>query len=651
MGERFSRAQFQEALRAGHVDSITVFAKCHHSWSYYPTTVGMRHPALRIDLLGEQIAACHEMGVRAPIYYTVGWSATEAERHPDWLARSPGGEVLVTSYDLAAKPGDPRPAASWKFLCPSGAYRELMLEQTREICERYAVDGFFYDITNGPVCFCDRCKEGMRAEGIAADDTAGVSAFNVRKWKDFMRAAREAIAARHPEATVFFNGTTKLYPDKHSHDATSRIWSLNTHQELEDLPTTWGGYDKLALRAKFHLKAGFQILAMSGKFHTSWGEFGGYKHPDAIRYEAAAMLAFGAGCSFGDQLHPSGAMDPATYRNIGVGYAYAAEMERYSEGGKPAATLGLWMSHDEASDEGVSRMLLETQTDFDVVGPDEDLSAYETIILSGSCRLGAPEAERLKSFVARGGGLLVLGGGALDREGRGFLLPLGARYAGPARFVEDYTVVRGGSGSPLGGLFVPGPFLNYAAAIRVEPEADAEVLADVVEPYFDRTYGKYCSHLNTPWRTEPAGHPAVMKKGNVVLLCHDLGAMYHAHGARIHRELFSAALALVHRRPLARVTLPSAGRVSLLHQAERRRYVLHLLYAPPLQRGRCLVIEDIPPLANVSVRLSLPVKVCSVLLQPGARPLVVKREGGGGGGDIALVVPELRGHCAVLLEY
>ena len=32
---------------------------------------------------------------------------------------------------------------------------------------------------------------------------------------------------------------------------------------------------------------------MSGKFHTEWGEFGGFKHADALKYEAAAMIASG----------------------------------------------------------------------------------------------------------------------------------------------------------------------------------------------------------------------------------------------------------------------------------------------------------------------------------------------------------------------
>jgi hypothetical protein len=92
------------------------------------------------------------------------------------------------------------------------------------------------------------------------------------------------------------------------------MYEYNTVQDLEDLPTTWGGYDKLPLQAKYFLREGELVTAMSGKFHTAWGEFGGFKHPNAMKYEAAAMISLGARCNFGDQLHPYGEMDMATYR-------------------------------------------------------------------------------------------------------------------------------------------------------------------------------------------------------------------------------------------------------------------------------------------------------------------------------------------------
>ena len=38
IGAAFTREGFKEALTVGHVNSITLFSKCHHGWSYHPTT-------------------------------------------------------------------------------------------------------------------------------------------------------------------------------------------------------------------------------------------------------------------------------------------------------------------------------------------------------------------------------------------------------------------------------------------------------------------------------------------------------------------------------------------------------------------------------------------------------------------------------------
>jgi hypothetical protein len=56
VGAEFDAAAFIGTLQAARVNSITIFAKCHHGYSYYPTTIGTPHPHLRRDLLGEMIA-------------------------------------------------------------------------------------------------------------------------------------------------------------------------------------------------------------------------------------------------------------------------------------------------------------------------------------------------------------------------------------------------------------------------------------------------------------------------------------------------------------------------------------------------------------------------------------------------------------------
>ena len=562
----------------------------------------MRHPHLRLDLLGAQIEACH---VKCPIYFTVGWSAADAELHPEWCIRNRDGSICAPGWDPAAAPDTPKPGVQWKHLCPNGGYHELMLAQVEELCTGYDVDGLWFDIYQPErLCWCDTCLAGMLAAGLAIDHAADVQRYRADTIRRHMAEMVRLITGHHPEASIYFNGVTRLDRDANTRH---RLYRHNTQNDLEDLPTTWGGYDKLALRARYFANVGKPYVAMSGKFHTSWGEFGGFKHPDALRFEVASMVAYGAACNFGDHLHPSGEMDLDTYRNIGAAFVYVERIEQYGVGGQPAARLGLWRSGSDNDDEGVSSMLLETQTDYRVVADDDDLSGYDAMILPGGRCLTAADARRLDEFA---GGLLILGEGGLIAGENRFAVDAGVEYFGPGSYDIDYLC----AGEAVGDGLVRSPFLCYEAGLRTTPAAGAEVLARIREPNFSRTYGAYCGHLNTPYGPADAAHPRAVRKGNRVFLAHSLGRIYHAHGARVHRQMFRNALALAYPTPTVWTAMPSAGRLSLLHQPQQRRYVAHLLYAAPMQRGRCRVIEDLVPLYNVPLynvplRLTVPEQV------------------------------------------
>ena len=641
VGGKFDKKQFQDSLKAGHVNHINIFAKCHHSWSYYPTKIGNMHPTLKFDLLGAQIEACHEIGVKCPIYYTVGWSANDAETHPEWCARNEKGGTQP-EFRPGIKPADTKPTGGWKRLCAAagGPYHAMILRQVEEICGKYDVDGFWFDISHvADNCYCDSCRARMKQEVVDLSDKQAVNRSSALALKEHMRQLRKLIAQRHPQATVYFNSATHI-SDKPIF--TERLFDLNTQQELEDLPTTWGGYDKLPVEAKYHLGQGASVVAMSGKFHKSWGEFGGFKAADAIKYEAAAMIANGAACNFGDQLHPSGEMDIETYRNIGQAYQYVEKIEDYGPGGIPFSQLGLWLSLDKDADQGVVTMLLETHRDF-VVANEKNLDQLTTLVIPSQPCLTGAQAATISAWVKKGGKLIVFGAGGLDAGKTRFLLDVGAEYLGASEFDFDYTVVK----SDIGNGIVSTPFLNYKSGIHTKPTT-GQALALIREPYFNRTYGHYSSHANTPYQLADSAFPAVLRNGNVIFFAHALDRLYHANGVRLHRDLFRNALDLLDPAPVMKVTgLPSSGRVSLLRQADKHRYVAHLLYSPPLQRGDCKVIEDFPPIPGVTLEVRVPEKVVKVRAVPAGETLSFKQKAG----VVKVAVPTFTMHTGIVFEY
>jgi hypothetical protein len=98
---------------------------------------------------------------------------------------------------------------------------------------------------------------------------------------------------------------------------------------------------------------------------------------------------------------------------------------------------------------------------------------------------------------------------------------------------------------------------------------------------------------------------------------------------------------------MLKVVMPSAARVSLLHQPEKFRYVAHLLYGPPLQRGQCAVIEDLVPLYDVPLAIDVPQDIVHAYLVPGGGALPLKPMGS----VTTVTVPVVECHQAVVFEY
>ena len=608
VGEQFDKEEFKQALKTGNINSITVFAKCHHSWCYFPSNAGMMHPALKFDLTGAMIEAAHEIGVKAPVYITVGWSAKDAIEHPEWRVRDRNGDTVMSSGKVDAPDDEKRPVVSWIFMCPGTDYGKQVFDLTTEVCQRYKkLDGIFYDITTLPRkgCWCASCIEGMNKEGFDPDDDNDAAEYNVLKWKRFQDGCRKIITLYHKDATTFFNSTAS--------EPYRQEWlDADTHFELEDLPTTWGGYDKMPVRAKFFAKSGKDYLGMTGKFHTNWGEFGGFKTPDALRYECASMAAFGARCSVGDQMHPCGRLDMSTYKTIGEAYGYIKSIEQWCYDGEQTSKLGMLLSANHESNEGLGKMLLEKQIDFDVITSTDGIDRYSCVILPDDICLDDKMAEAISRHLEKGRSIVLTGKSGLDENGKRFMLDAGIEYAGESDYEIDYVSAR----NELAEGIVKSPFLFYEGAYKTRA-IDARVLSEIREPYFNRTYGKYCSHQNTPYRLDAASHPGAVKKGNVIYIAHPVCRIYNRYGAQYHRDYFINALMMVYTDPVLEVDMQSAGRVSFFKYPEKNRYVLHLLYASPVQRGKTLVIEDIPPVYDIKVQIDVPEKVKRIYLVPG----------------------------------
>ena len=304
IGSAFDKKQFQDALKTGHVNSITVFAKCHHGWSYYPTKVNEMHPHLEFDLLKALLDACKEIGVKSPVYLSAGFDEKMAREHSDWLIRNLD-ETTDYTKDFSE--------AGYHRMCYNTPYLDKLLAEIDEVMTMYNPDGIFLDISTVMPCTCSYCRRSIVERGKDYRDPEAVLEQAEITFAEYTRRVEETIHRHNPECTIFHNAG-------HITRGRRDIAHANSHLELESLPTGGWGYDHFPMSAAYVMNLGMEYLGMTGKFHTTWGEFGGFKHLNALRYEAGLSLAFGAKCSIGDQLHPNGKMNEKTYELIGKAY-------------------------------------------------------------------------------------------------------------------------------------------------------------------------------------------------------------------------------------------------------------------------------------------------------------------------------------------
>ena len=605
IGKKFNKKQFQTALKKGHINSITLFSKCHHGWAYHPSKANEIHPHLDFDLLGAQIQAAHEIGVKTRIYLSAGVDEKMAHRHPEWLVRNLD-ESTTWAKDFT-EPG-------YHKMCMSSPYLDYLVKQIEEVCNNYDADGIFLDIAGVQPCYCQNCIAKREELGLNPYDENDVLKHAEMVYKRYAEKTRAAVDKYKPNLPLFHNGG-------HIRQGRRDLVNCNTHLELESLPTGGWGYDHFPFSARYCQGLGVDYLGMTGKFHGSWGEFGGFKHPNALRFEVALAAANGAKCSVGDQLSPSGEMDMVTYDLIGSAYSELEEKEEWLDNVESVADIAIispeayvgdlstgQMTKVDDSGSGVCRIMLEGKYLFDVIDFESDLSKYKVIILPDVIRADTDFAKRLREFCDCGGKVLATGKSALYENSNEFCLNLGAEWIKENPYKPDYF-------RPLEKIKDMGDtgYIMYGNGEKIRCIGNELGIRE--NPYFNRTRAHFCSHQHTPNSCEYGG--AGMTEGkDGIYIAWNIFADYAQSGELHLKQMAIFALdRLLDTAKTLKTNLPAQGIVTLMKQNDR--LICHLLYASPVKRGNGIeVIEDILPIYNVELAIKTDKKINKVYLAP-----------------------------------
>ena len=699
VGEDFDINDFVQTLKDAHVNSINIFAKCHHGMCYYPTKVGTMHPSLKFDLLGTMINALHDNDIKCPIYFPLGWEEDSAN-HTEWLEMGMDG---VPGHKLPTESGYYR----WRKLCLNNPeYRKYIKAQLRELMDNYEVDGFWFDIISQENCMCPTCMKELlemgyiesaeeydptviscQAEMPGASKNCAVRKHNERILKQhddqvlirlqedlnkFIEEYSQEIAQRKTgngeepytsHIEIVYN--TGWVPDGGYDEHTIEVRSKKQgHVELESLPSGEWGYSHFPLLVNFHNRDNAPLVGMNGKFHLSWGDHGSLKNQEALEFECFRMIANGCMACVGDQLHPRGAMNHSAYRRIGRVYEEIEKLEPYLINTTKCAEIGVvsatdFYEKDTSSDEGVLRMLSELHYVFDIITIHDDLSRYKLLILPDHVKIDAAFDDRLRNYLASGGRVLATYQSCSPALGVSFVSD--NAYT-PSYIVVDEDVNKKLGLGPADDEFIfakkagvetnsceidPLEYVCYETGAYIE--TSLPVIAQIGDPYFNRTAECFSSHRHFPFN-KVSKWPAIVANEKIAYCAFPLFKDYIINGNRVYRDIISALIEKLLPQPLLKINAPTSVEVTVRKQnidAGLQRTILHILSYIPERRTKTIDIVDTKiPLYNVEVKVRVDEGQVFLARAGISIPAEITPDG-----YLSFVIPCIDGYEVVVVEY
>lgn len=317
---------------------------------------------------------------------------------------------------------------------------------------------------------------------------------------------------------------------------------------------------------------------------------------------------------------------------------------------RPTGSTNVTQSSSK-TDEGATRMLTQLRVQFDVVQAESDWAKYELLVLPDGVPVTDALAKKLQGYLKKGGKLLATGTSGLSADASAVVLrELGVKVEGMSPFTSTYMRFdEGALGSADGALVsYAGDHVVYDRGVRVTAAPGTEVLARIVEPYFERAWDHFCSHRHTPGLMRASKYAAATLKGNVGYVSFDVFNQYAVHGNLPYRLVVKALLERLLPEPLLKVSGPSYVEATVQCQKgeEGMRQIVHVLaYSAERRTGNLDIVEDIVPLTDVAVSLRRAKAPKQVYLAPERVELPFRYENG----RVEVTIPRVAGHAMVVV--
>jgi hypothetical protein len=619
-GANFDAKAFAQTLKDAKVEFINAFAKCNIGYAYYPTEVGVMHPHLNFDMFGQTVEECRKLGIGVTAYFNLGLDHEMARKHREWCVVNKEGQIIY---------GD-RTENFFRAMCLNSGYGDYMLAMIKEVLDRYPVEGIFLDCINmyANPCYGNECCEHMRERGMDPLNDDHVLAFTGIQTLEFCRKVKELVG---DHKFLHLNGLR--FGDSQG---------LNTHAEIECLPELWG-YDFFPAQVAYARNLGIQVFYMTGRFHASWGDFGGLKTKASLQNDCWDALSNAVTTSVGDHMHPRDGLDPAVYSMIGEVYTEIEKYEPWTDHARAVTDIGIMVPVSGVigkSHNGAVRILGELKYTYDLLDERMDLSPYKVIILPDDLTVTDKLKEKLERHLAEGRGIISSGHGGLNPEKNAFAIDAwNLTYDGPDPWNRSYFRML----KDTGGEVPDRPCDIYNQGIQMQLKDGAQMIADYIEPYFNRHWDGFHGYFYAPPKGSN-GRPALARSGNIFQFSFNVFTAYNEYAFVTHKKMVKYCLEQLLVEPLLKCeNLPSTSRVTVTKKDQMR--MVHVKTTHPEKRGNYTIIEDSPLLTKAVVYLKGK-NVRSVYAAPNGETLAYETTGE----YIRIPLPDVDGYLMVVVE-
>ncbi len=399
---------------------------------------------------------------------------------------------------------------------------------------------------------------------------------------------------------------------------------------------------------------------MSGRFRDTWGDFGGIRQLDELKYDAYLGLLNCVEFSIGDHLHPRGKFESTVFSATKNIFEELEKVEKWTHKAKYIPEIAILhplnfdiehplpdtpehLNCDRLfnSFKGCVRILAELKYQYDIIDDRMDFSKYKLIILPDAMLLNENAAEKLKAYLDAGGKVLSSGQSGLNTELSDFALKdyWNFGYEGNEPFNVSYFKAVGAANENMPDLVSA----IYSQGIALSKKDGNEVLGEYWEPYFNMHWDGHQRYTYIPYDKKSENLYSVLKNKNVIHINFKIFEAYMNYSYQVYRTLIDNCIKLMYKEKLLKTDLPVFTRASLAKSGNGT--LLQVVTNYPEKKDSRGVIDASIKLYNTAfeVKCDKPDKVYTV---PEMKELEFDYENG----YLKFNVPEIDGHNMVYFE-